>query len=146
MARETNFDFEKSFSKQIFSRTSINQVWRLKDTVSVFWFNRAIYFSSSFWKALRRSSGVAFFQSLMVFSGNTLEKSSNSLSAMGQDISRSPVIIMLTAGWLIPSIPDMYFCLIFMVREDYHPLLYLSIIFFTICNIFFKKGLISCFQ
>jgi len=76
--------------------------------------------------AFIRSSGPASFHCRRLFPG----KRSDNLTASGQVIGRLPARIMLTQAWLIPNFSAMCFCLSFIMRENYHPLISLSMIFF----------------
>jgi transcriptional regulator with XRE-family HTH domain len=94
------------------------------------------YSTSKERNAFIRSSGPDSFHCIRLFPGNNSE----SFTANGHVTGRLPAKIMLTIVWLMPNCFDMCFCLIFIMREDYHPIISLSMIFFIVCNIFFDKG------
>jgi transcriptional regulator with XRE-family HTH domain len=94
------------------------------------------YSTSKERNAFIRSSGPDSFHCIRLFPGNNSE----SFTANGHVTGRLPAKIMLTIVWLMPNCFDMCFCLIFIMREDYHPIISLSMIFFIHCNIFLRKG------
>lgn len=112
MARLIKQDRVKSFWKHVSSSNSTNQVGRLTEIVSVFGLRCGIMIPhnvcmlSNNKNARLMSSGRAFFHSVTVFPGKSLE----SFSASGQDIFLFPVSTKLTVAGETFNILHMSFC------------------------------------